>query len=127
MTYIYIRINLISDLLDLLDLRRALLGFERWQSANKGWGRSKTIWAALVVSRAAELRSCLIESAHRLVSLPICIAAFPDQDTALPQSPWDVCDFGEHEKCINKVKVDEKIYQVVTAQVGAECKCSVTL
>ena len=28
------------------------------------WGRSNTIWVALMVSRPAELRSCLIESAH---------------------------------------------------------------
>ena len=32
---------------------------------------SNTIWAALVVSRAAELRSCLIESAHLVLGRPL--------------------------------------------------------
>ena len=35
------------------------------------WGRSKTIWAALVVSSQAELRSCLIESAHLVLGRPL--------------------------------------------------------
>ena len=34
-------------------------------------GRSKTIWAALVASRPAELRSCLIESAHLVFGRPL--------------------------------------------------------
>ena len=37
------------------------------------WGRSKTVWAALMVSRPAEWRSCLIESAHLVLGRPLGI------------------------------------------------------
>ena len=37
------------------------------------WGRSKTIWAALMVLRPAEWRSCLIESAHLVLGRHLCL------------------------------------------------------
>ena len=64
-----------GSLYDLFDLR-ALLGFERRQSANKGLplGSVKDHlhgqhWC--MVSRPAELRSCLIELAHLVLGRPL--------------------------------------------------------
>lgn len=50
------------------------------------------------------------------------VTGFLDLSVAMSHVSCDSYEFGVHGNNINTVMVDDKIYEVVTGQIGVECK-----